>query len=99
MTRSTLARAVLSGTSALVIGFGARSLTASPATQTEGRPYCSDQANCQATCERLYPGFDGVAVCSSGHTCYCYFARGASQASRNGKVPNATAGTMALPGK
>ena len=71
MTRSMLIKAVLSGTSALVIGFGARSLTASPAPQTEKRPYCSDQAHCQAICERLYPGFDGIADCSPGHTCYC----------------------------
>ena len=75
MNRSMLAKAVLSGVSALAIGFGAQTLAASPATGAEGRPYCDDQEDCQTTCETMYPGFDGTAICSSGHTCYCYSRR------------------------
>jgi len=36
------------------------------------RPYCADESDCQATCDRLYPGQEKFGVCSQGHTCYCY---------------------------
>jgi len=57
------------GGGALAIGFGAREAMASPAA-AQARPYCRDDAHCQATCERLYPGYDGFGFCAS-QTCYC----------------------------
>lgn len=71
MKRSILWKLALSGVMAVGIGFGARGLVPSAAA-AEGRPYCSDDFDCQNTCETLYPGEDVVGVCSSGNTCYCY---------------------------
>jgi hypothetical protein len=71
MNRSILAKAVVSASAALVFGFGLRGAVASPVAEAQSRPYCSDAAHCQRICETLYPGYDGFAICSSGHTCYC----------------------------
>jgi hypothetical protein len=73
MNRSKLGRAVFSAALALVFAFGAQQAMASPQHQDSGkRPYCEDEADCQATCDRLYPGQERVGICSEGHTCYCY---------------------------
>jgi hypothetical protein len=69
--RSNHGRIALSAAVALALGFGVREAMASPASGQARRPYCSDQASCQSTCERLYPGYTGLAICSTGHTCYC----------------------------
>jgi hypothetical protein len=70
MNRSILGRTAFSAVVALAIGFGAREALAAPAA-AQARPYCEDQADCEATCELMYPDEPG-GVCSSGHTCYCY---------------------------
>lgn len=71
MTRSILGRTAASAAFALALGFGAHQAVAAPAADVERRPYCSDQADCQSTCELMYPGYDGIGFCSSGNTCYC----------------------------
>lgn len=73
MNRSTLGRAVFGAAVALSLAFGTSAAFAStrPA-ETARRPYCEDQADCQATCDRLYPGQGKWGDCSTGHTCYCY---------------------------
>jgi len=70
MNRSSLGRAAFSAMVALSIGFGVREAMASPAA-ARARPFCEDQADCEATCAALYPTKPG-GFCSSGHTCYCY---------------------------
>jgi len=73
MNRSILGRVAFSASVVLALGFGVREAMAAPGAQTQDRrPYCADQADCQATCERIYAGYDGIAICSTGHTCYCY---------------------------
>jgi hypothetical protein len=69
--RSNHGRIALSAAVALALGFGVREAIASPASEQTRRPYCSDQASCLSICERMYPGYDGPAICSTGHTCYC----------------------------
>jgi hypothetical protein len=70
MNRSILGRTAFSAAVALAMGFGAREALASPAA-AQARPFCADQADCQATCEAMYPGYTGMGFCSSGRTCYC----------------------------
>lgn len=73
MNRSRLGKAVFGAAVALSLAFGAREAFAStrPA-ETGRRPYCADDADCQATCDRLYPGQEKVGFCTDGHTCFCY---------------------------
>lgn len=70
MKSSLLGRTAFSAVVALALGFGVREAVASPAPQA-ARPYCSDQLDCEATCEAMY-GRPVGAVCTSGHTCFCY---------------------------
>lgn len=72
MTRSMLGRTAFAGLVAVALGFGAREAAAAPETAREERPYCVDDADCQAICEQMYPGKEVFGVCSLGHTCYCY---------------------------
>jgi len=73
MNRSKLGKTVFTALMALAFGFGAREAFASgPPVESGRRPYCEDEADCQATCDRLYPGQEKFGICSSGHTCYCY---------------------------
>jgi hypothetical protein len=72
MKLSMIGRAAFAGVVALALGFGAREAAAAPEGQASARrPYCEDQADCQATCELMYPGYTKIGFCSSGHTCYC----------------------------
>lgn len=63
-------RAAFGAAVALVLGFGAREAAAAAGAQAR-LPYCEDQADCQATCETMYPGYNKFGFCSSGNTCYC----------------------------
>ncbi len=48
MNRSILGRTAFSAAVALAMGFGVREALASPAA-AQARPFCADQADCQAT--------------------------------------------------
>jgi uncharacterized membrane protein len=72
MKRSMIGKAVFSAAVALALGFGAHEAVAAPGEQMQARrPYCSDQEDCQNTCELMYPGYTGFGYCSAGNTCYC----------------------------
>jgi hypothetical protein len=67
-----LGRAVFATTVALSFGFGAHEAFASvQRADTSRRPYCDDQADCQATCDGMYPGQGKVGYCNGSHLCYC----------------------------
>lgn len=68
MNRSILGRAVLTVAVVLGLGFGLQEAVASEAQ----RPFCEDDWDCEQTCQRMY-GPDATGICSSGHTCYCYY--------------------------
>lgn len=70
MKGSILGRTAFSAVVALALGFGAREAVASSVAQA-ARPYCSDQLDCESTCEAMY-GRPVGAFCSSGHSCFCY---------------------------
>jgi hypothetical protein len=69
MKRSMIGSAAFAAAVAVALGFGVRDAAAAPAQAR--RPYCEDQADCQATCESMYPGYTGFGYCSGSHTCWC----------------------------
>jgi len=71
MKRSILGRTAFSAAVALALGFGVREAVASPAAQA-ARPYCEDQLDCENFCAARYPGQTVGAVCTAGHSCFCY---------------------------
>ena len=71
MNRSIFGRAALSAAVVFGLGFGMREAVAS-APAAAARPYCRDTAHCNEICSAEY-GPDTQGICSSGHTCYCYF--------------------------
>lgn len=71
MQRSNLGRMAFSAAVAVGLAFGAREVMASPAA-AQMRPYCEDDLDCQATCDRMYGVDTRIGICSSGHTCWCY---------------------------
>lgn len=72
MTRSMLGRAAFSAAVALALGFGAREAAAAPEAAAR-RPYCEDQMDCENICREMYPDRITSGICSSSHTCWCYF--------------------------
>jgi hypothetical protein len=72
MTRTMLGRTAFAVVVAVALGFGAREAAAAPGTAREARPSCTDQQDCQNTCEEMYPDRNVMGLCDL-HTCWCYY--------------------------
>lgn len=73
MTRSLLGRTAFAGMVALALGFGVREAAAAPGAARDARPSCTDQQDCQDTCETMYPNRNVMGLCDL-NTCWCYFS-------------------------